>query len=106
MQTLTGKFVRGMVIGGVTYTGFEIRESDTEDMMEAELEATKQGGGVETPIIFNAQMMLRQLTKVTSDDGQEFAGPFTTNMLKKLKPIDYRALRNKQVELDALGEAV
>jgi phage FluMu protein gp41 len=106
MQSATGKFVRGMQIGGVTYTGFEMREADTGDMMDAELEAAKQGGGVETPIIFNAQMMLRQLVKVTSDDGQEFNGPFTTNMLKKLKPIDYRALRNKQVEIDALGEAV
>lgn len=105
MQTISGTFVRGMLIGGVTYTGFEIREADTEDMMEAELEAAKQGGGVETPIIFNAQMMLRQLAKVTTVDGQEFAGPFTTNMMKKLKPVDYRALRNKQVELDALGEA-
>lgn len=105
MQTLTGKFVRGMVIGESTYTGFELREADTEDLMEAELESSRLGGGVETPVVFNCQMMLRQMVKVTTVDGKEFAGPFTTNMIKKLKPVDYRALRQKQAELDLLGEA-
>ncbi len=106
MQALTGKFKNGMVIGETRYTGFEMREADVGDMMDAELEAAKQGGGVETPVIFNAQMMLRQLVKVTATDGKEFTGPFTTNMLKKLKPVDYRSLRQKQMELDLLGEAV
>lgn len=105
MQNVTGKFKHGMKIGEVLHTDFEMREADTEDMMEAEMEAARVGGGAHTPIIFNAQMMLRQLVKVTTADGAEFAGPFTTNMLKKLKTADYRALRAKQAELDELGEA-
>ncbi len=106
MTTVTGKFRHGMKVGEKLFNGFELREVYVEDMMCAELEAAKMGGGIETPIIFNGQMMLRQLVKVTTDDGDEFAGPFTTNMLIKLKPADYRALRNKQTEIDALGEAV
>lgn len=105
MQKVTGQFKRGLKIGEVTHTGFEMREADVEDMMEAEMEASRVGGGAHTPILFNAQMMLRQLVKVTAAGGAEFAGPFTTNMLKKLKPADYRALREKQAELDELGEA-
>lgn len=105
MATVIGTFPRGMKIGEKIFKGFELRDVDVEDMMCAELEAAKLGGGVETPIIFNGQMMLRQLVKVTTEDGDEFAGPFTTNMLGKLKPADYRALRNKQSEIDALGEA-
>lgn len=105
MQNVIGKFKHGLKIGGVAHTGFEMREADVEDMMEAEMEAARVGGGAHTPILFNAHMMLRQLVKVTTADGAEFAGPFTTNMLKKLKPVDYRALREKQAELDELGEA-
>ncbi|BCB26478.1 hypothetical protein SKTS_13640 [Sulfurimicrobium lacus] len=105
MQTITGKFKHGLKIGEVIHTAFEMREADVEDMMEAEMEAAQVGGGAHTPILFNAQMMLRQLVKVTAADGSEFAGPFTTNMLKRLKPADYRALREKQGELDELGEA-
>lgn len=105
MENVIGQFKHGMKIGEVTYTHFEMRDADTEDMMEAEMEAVRIGGGVHTPIIFNAQMMLRQLVKVTTSDGAEFAGPFTTNMLKRLKTADYRALRDKQGELDSLGEA-
>lgn len=105
MQTISGKFKHGLKIGEVVHTAFEMREADVEDMMEAEMEAARVGGGAHTPILFNAQMMLRQLVKVTAPDGAEFAGPFTTNMLKRLKPADYRALREKQGELDELGEA-
>lgn len=105
MQTITGKFKHGLKIGEVNHTAFEMREADVEDMMEAEMEAARVGGGTHTPILFNAQMMLRQLVKVTAEDGSEFAGPFTTNMLKRLKPADYRALREKQGALDELGEA-
>lgn len=100
-----GKLPRGMKIGEKVYTAFEMREVDVEDMMCAELEAANMGGGVDTPIIFNGQMMLRQLVKVTTVDGDEFTGPFTINMLSKLKPADYRALRTKQAEIDKLGEA-
>jgi phage FluMu protein gp41 len=105
MENVIGQFKHGITIGGVVHTGFEMREADTEDMMEAEMEAARVGGGAHTPILFNAQMMLRQLVKVTTADGAEFAGPFTTNMLKKLKTADYRVLRAKQAELDELGEA-
>ena len=105
MENVIGKFKVGLKIADKIYTGFEMREADTEDMLEAEMECARVGGGTHTPILFNGQLMLRQLVKVTADDGSEFAGPFTPNMLKRLKTSNYRAMREKQAELDELGEA-
>lgn len=105
MQTAQGKFVRKLTIAGTAYTGFEMREATLEDMTLAEIEASKFGGGVHTPIMFNTQMLLLQLTKLTTDDGKEFTGALTFNMVKDIAPANYRALRDKQAELDALGEA-
>lgn len=99
-----GKFKFGMVISGVVYTEFEMREATTEDMLEAEMEAARVGGGAHTPILFNGMMILRQLVSVAAGD-QRFEGPFTPNMLKALKPADYRALRDVMGRLDELGEA-
>lgn len=98
-MNVTGKFVVGMEIAGTRYTEFELREAITGDLLDAEMDA-----GVSTPLNFNAQMMVRQLVKVRAANGEEYAGPFAVGHIKVLKPADYRALRTKQVELDALGE--
>lgn len=106
MQTVKGTFKNGITIKDVTYTAFEMREATVEDMIGAEMDAAQIGGGVHTPIVFNGHMMMRQLVRVSTEDGaKSFDGPFTFNMLQKLKPADYRALRAKQQEIDALGEA-
>lgn len=100
MGNVTGSLKKGLVIEGVAHTEFEMREATVEDMLDAEQEAS-----VATPLNFNAQMMVRQLVKVSTKDGKAFAGPFTLGMIKKLSPTDFRVLRDKQGELDKLGEA-
>lgn len=99
MQRLTksGSFTHGLAIAGVIYTGFEMREAFLADMIDAELES----GGPGNAIHYNAQLAVRQLTKVTSADGQEYKGPFTVAMLKKRG--DFLALRRVQMDLDELG---
>lgn len=99
MQQLskTGKFPHGLHIAGVIYTQFELREALLADMIEAELESGGAGNGIH----YNAQLAARQLTKVTSADGQEFKGPFVVAMIKKRG--DFMALRNAQLALDELG---
>lgn len=106
MQTVKGALKTGITINDVIYKHFEMREATVEDMTTAELDAAQVGGGAHTPIIFNGHMMIRQLVSVSTADGaKKFDGPFTFNMLQKLKPSDYRALRAAQQEVDALGEA-
>lgn len=95
--TKTGTLPHGLSIAGVIYTGFEMREALLADMIEAELEAGGAGNGIH----YNAQLAARQLIKVTSADGQEFKGPFVVAMIKKRG--DFLALRNVQLDLDALG---
>ena len=99
MQQLrkTGALPHGLHIAGVIYTGFELREALLADMIEAELES----GGPGNAIHYNAQLAVRQLTKLTSADGQEFKGPFVVAMIKKRG--DFLALRRAQMDLDELG---
>lgn len=99
-------FAKPISIAGINYTHFEMRESSVDDMFAAEMELLNVGGGTHTPLLFNGQMMIRQLTQVTNAKGESFAGPFTMNMLKSWGTRNYRALRSAQVEADLLGEAV
>jgi hypothetical protein len=96
---VVGKLPKGLSIGGVIYTGYEMREALLADMIDAELES----GGAGNSIHYNAQLVVRQLTKVSSADGQEFKGPFVVGMIKKRG--DFLALRKSQLELDDLGNA-
>lgn len=98
-------FAKPITIAGVNYTHFEMREASVDDMFDAEMELARIGGGTHTPLAFNGQMMVRQITQVSNDKGESFSGPFTMNMLKNWGPRNYRTLRNKQAELDLLGEA-
>lgn len=95
--TTTGTLPHGLVIAGTTYTHFEMREALLADMIEAEVES----GGPGNAIHYSAQLAVRQLTRVTSADGQEFKGPFVVSMVKKRG--DFVALRKAQMELDDLG---
>lgn len=95
MNTVKGALPHGLVIDGVTHREFVLREASVGDMLDAENDAD-----VTRPLAFNGQMMLRQIVSIGS-----FNGPFTVGMLRGLKPADYRALRAKQMELDAMGEA-
>lgn len=99
-------FSKPIKVAEVNYTHFEMREATVNDMFEAEMELARIGGGAHTPLMFNGEMMVRQLVSVSNDTGGNFAGPFTMNMLRAWGPRNYRALRAQQVELDLLGEAV
>lgn len=99
MQQLTtsGSFPHGLVIAGTTYTRFEMREALLADMIEAEVES----GGPTNAIHYYAQLAVRQLTRVTNDQGDEFKGPFVVTMVKKRG--DFTALRQAQNKLDDMG---
>lgn len=104
-ETKNSPFAKPITIAEVNYTHFEMREATVQDMFDAELELASIGGGAHTPLMFNGEMMVRQLVKVSNDQGAEFKGPFTTNMLKNWGTKNYRALRARQAEVDLLGEA-
>jgi phage FluMu protein gp41 len=91
---VSGPLKHGLTIKGVVHKEFTLREASVDDMLDAEMEVD-----VTKPLNFNAQMMIRQLVKVGS-----FEGPFTMNMVRQLKPADWRVLRQAQTEVDSLGE--
>jgi len=91
-------------IAGVSYTHFVMREPTIQDMFDAEEELAQYGKGTDTPIAFNAEMMIRQITRVSNAEGGAFDGPFTLNMLKSWGTKNWRALRNHQIKVDLLGE--
>ncbi len=102
MQTLstTGTFPRGIEIAGVKYSTFTMREALLEDLIDAASEA----GGTENGLAFYAEQAVRQLTEVTSADGQRYTGPFVRSMIKA--KADFLALRDAQVRLDNMGNGV
>lgn len=101
-----GKFAKPVELAGVTYTHFTMREANIQDMFDVEMELSQSGRGTHTPLAFNGEMMIRQLVRVTNAaDGKSHAGPFTMNMLKNFGVRNYRAIREKQLEIDMLGEA-
>lgn len=97
-------FAKPITLAEVQYTHFEMREPHVDDMFQAEMQLSRFGGGTHTPLQFNGEMMVRQLTRVFNSSGQEFKGPFTLNMLKSWGTKNYRVLRNYQLEIDLLGE--
>jgi phage FluMu protein gp41 len=96
-----GTLKTGFLIGDNAYTEFELREVTTADLLDAEDYAP-----VVNTLQYAAEVMRRQLVRVTTADGsREFRGPFTVAMIRKLKPADFWALRKAQRELDEAGES-
>ncbi len=93
--TIKGTLKHGLKIGGVPHKNFELREATTADIMEAEAMSVAS-----KPFTFNTAMLCQQLICIG-----EYTGPFTLAILGKLKPIDTQIMQQKQLELDALGEA-
>lgn len=91
---IIGPLRHGMTIEGNLHKTFELREATVDDILDAETEAD-----VTKPLNFNAQLMVRQLLRVGS-----YEGPFTLNMIRRLKPVDWRILRAAQSEVDDMGE--
>jgi hypothetical protein len=93
----SGVLPHGISIEGVIYKHFDLREAFLADMIEAEVDS----GGAANGIHYNAQLAVRQLTRVHDGAGNEFAGPFVISMIKKRG--DFLALRQGQLKLDELG---
>lgn len=99
LLTVTGTLPKGLLIDGTLYRHFEMREAELADMIEAEAEV----GSAHQAIAYNAELAVRQLRKLSSEDGREFSGPFVLSMIKKRG--DFLALRKAQMDLDDLGNA-
>lgn len=97
--THSGVLPHGLSIEGVIYKHFDMREAFLADMIEAEVDS----GGAGNSIHYNAQLAVRQLTRVRDDGGSEYTGPFVVSMIKKRG--DFLALRQGQLKLDELGNA-
>lgn len=97
--THSGVLPHGLSIEGVIYKHFDMREAFLADMIEAEVDS----GGAGNSIHYNAQLAVRQMTRVHDGSGQEYTGPFVVSMIKKRG--DFLALRQGQLKLDELGNA-
>ncbi|HEX5276488.1 MAG TPA: phage tail assembly protein [Fluviicoccus sp.] len=89
----------GLFIADKKYTSVTLREADVGDMIDAESDV-----GPGTIVAFSTAMMARQIVEVSGPDGT-YSGPITIDMLRKLKPKDYRKLRDAQEELEQMGNA-
>lgn len=85
-----GKLPGGMEIGGIKHKDFVLREAFVDDLLTAE--NNNEGGG---GVAYNVNLVCVTLVSVG-----DYKGPFTANMIGRLKTRDWRALR---VALEALN---
>lgn len=90
-----GTLRHGLKLGAEELKEFELRESGMTDVFVAE--GLSPAG---RPLGFAAALMCQQLRRLGS-----FKGPFTMEMISKLRKHDFAILREAQLELDAQGEA-
>jgi phage FluMu protein gp41 len=93
-QTIKGELKHGFIIGGETYKRFELKEATTRDLL-----ATEADSSIDKPLNFDAALLCRQLTI------EGFDGAVAPAMIGKLKVADFNILRQKQRELERLGES-
>ncbi|MDH0337586.1 hypothetical protein [Metapseudomonas otitidis] len=94
--TTTGTLPRGLMIEGVRYTTFELREAEVADMIQAEAET-----GTVATLAYHLQLAVLQLVSVSNAEGAVFKGPFVASMIRKRG--DFAAIREAQIRLDELG---
>lgn len=92
--TFTGDFKKGMSVGKEIHMDFELRQMTTEDMLDAEMEASTA-----TPMNFNVALIIRQLVRVGT-----YEGPFVASMVRKLDPKDFNLLSDALQKVAKLGE--
>jgi phage FluMu protein gp41 len=98
-MSVKGTLKHGFTIGGIAYTGFELRPVTVADMLDTEDSVT-----AEKPMQWNAHLLARQLVRVWAADGKTFEGPFVYGQIRALSPADFRILSRAQRQLDAMGE--
>jgi phage FluMu protein gp41 len=91
---LTDKLLHGLNLDGVRHSEFDLREAITEDLFEAERLSPAHNA-----LAFDAQMICRQLVRIGT-----YTGPFTIEIIGKLKTVDFALLREKALELEILGK--
>lgn len=91
---LVSSLITGLTIEGVKQKEFELREATTEDLFAAEKDVPAHN-----VLAFDAQMVCLQLVRIGS-----YTGPFTLEILGKLKTYDFALLREKTLELETLGK--
>lgn len=94
-RTVTGTFVRGLLMGEKTLKKFTLREPTAADYFAAESEAESS-----KTITYRAALAARQLVSI-----DDFEGPFSLAMLGKLTGGDLERLLKKRDEVEALGES-
>ncbi|WP_368565490.1 phage tail assembly protein [Pseudoxanthomonas sp. UTMC 1351] len=92
--TKTGTLVHGLKVGEQVHKEFELREALAGDYFAAEGDATGA-----RPMTYRAALVARQLVRMGT-----FQGPFTLEMISKLKGADLSRLLTVQQELDREGE--
>lgn len=94
MATVKGTLKHGLKVGDQRHCDFEIRESTTADMFDAEDEAPAH-----KRLSFRGALLARQIVKLG-----ELSGPLEFSMIRKLHREDFDQLVDAQVEVDALGK--
>lgn len=94
MATIKGTLKHGLKIGDTVHKDYEIRESTTADMFDAEDDAptTKR-------LAFRGALLARQIVKLG-----ELSGPLDFSMVRKLHREDFDQLVDDQVKVDDLGK--
>lgn len=95
MSTKIGALKHGLKVGDVAHKSFEIREATAGDLFTAETFA-----GTDRPIAFAAALLCQQLLSIGT-----FTGPFTLEVIGKLKRADLNLLQEARLALDEEGEA-
>lgn len=95
MSSKTGVLKHGLKVGTEVHKSFEIREASAGDLFAAETVA-----GVDRPIAFAAALLCQQLQSIGT-----FTGPFTIELIGKLKRSDLNILQEARLALDDEGEA-
>lgn len=90
----SGALKIGLKIGEETHRDFVIREGDMGDYFAAEDVAP-----VEKSVTFDAALLCQRLERIGT-----FYGPFTLKILSRLKPADFKILRDALYRVDAAGE--
>ena len=95
MSTKTGTLKHGLKVGDTAHKSFEIREATAGDLFAAESVASP-----DRPITFAAAMLCQQLVSIGT-----FEGPFTLEVIGKMKREDLNLMQEARLALDAEGEA-
>lgn len=94
MATIKGTLKHGLKVGDQVYKEYELRESTTADMFDAEDDAPAH-----KRLAYRGALLARQLVKLGE------LGGVTFDMIRKLHPEDFDQLVADQMKVDDLGKS-